>query len=249
MSSTGVEGEEQRDSRGIVRSIVQALGGARWTPGRKALNSGRRSPTSSEDEASVKVEQTEGTLRREESCLDSTESGREIRFAMDENLFTSDQNLRSEFQRLSRTEFSGIESSSTFPPGQLQGAESLGRNDAVSGVGFGTAHEEEAFSHFHPASPLSRNIRTVFSAAREVVRFSPQHQMEPVVAFGGGSVYGGTDFFTRNGYQDSVNVTSRDSKRPKERARAKHTNSDFPWGLRGEGDMNLLLLLDLGLLH
>jgi hypothetical protein len=74
---------------------------------------------------------------------------------------------------------------------------------------------------------------------RETVRFSqrepslalsPQYPYRQVDPFGMGSMHEGTELSTRQGRQDLDNVTSRDSKRPKERARDREYKQRFSVG-------------------
>ncbi len=77
-----------------------------------------------------------------------------------------------------------------------------------------------------PQAPLLQpSLRNAVQGTREMVHFLPREptafspQYRQADHFGMGSTYGGTEFSTRQGRQDLDNVTSRDSKRPKERAR------------------------------
>ena len=244
MSSGSENGDQQDSGNGFVKSLVKALSGTRWTPGRKNRDSRSNSPTESEVALSLARVQVRGLLlpadsqpnsteiddkirsasgdenlsRQEGFQLDSLENEDELPYAPKKsaNLLASDQNLLSDLQRIS-----DFAASRGFGPGIDVLGERVGRNDAVTGIDFGELRKG-SFSQFRSVSPYSRQHGVqVFPVMRDGVHFSPRHPQDQA------SVYGGTEFSTRQGRRDSTNVTSRDVKRPKERARDREYKKRF----------------------
>jgi hypothetical protein len=245
MSSGSENGDQQDSGNGFVKSLVKALSGTRWTPGRKYLGSRSTSPTESEMAYSLAMAQTGALLLPAESQPKSTETDDKIRSASrddnlsrqedfqsssvgneddfpyaprkGENLLASDQNLLSDLQRIS-----DFAASRGFGPGIDALGERVGRNDAVTRINFGAFRGDPVSQFRSAASPYSRhNVVQAFPTIRDGVHFSPRHPQDQA------SVYGGTEFSTRQGRRDSTNVTSRDVKRPKERARDREYKKRF----------------------
>ncbi len=253
MSTGSEDGDRQETGAGFVKSLVKALSGNRWTPGRKDQNSGSKSPTESEVEHATVLEQAQSLLPQVEHRHDSAEMEDDVLLASrndifsrqegfssdfnddgnelpgssrkDRNLLASDQNLLSDLQRISDFAYSSV-----FPPDML--GERVGRNDAITGFDFGE-NRGDPISRFHPVSPYPRQPMVTGMPAlpgtRDGVRFSPYPPQDQAGGYGG-SAYGGTEFSTRLGRRDSANVTGRDAKRPKERTRDKEYKKRFSMG-------------------
>jgi hypothetical protein len=239
MSSGAESGDQQDSGGGFVKSLVKALSGpmSKWTPGRRHLDSRSPSPTGSEIAHSLDIEKARALSL--ESRTNSTEFEVEIRSASrDENhsrqeihqmnsnletrksekLLVSDQNLLSDLQRIS-----DFAANSGFSSDVL--GERVEQNNAITGINFGEFRGEPVSQFRSVFSPHSRQyVVQEFPGMRDGVRFSTHHSQDQT------SVYGGTEFSTRQGRRDSTNVTIRDGKRPKERARDRDYKQRFSMG-------------------